>query len=120
MTRDARLFLSDILESIEKIQEYLKSVTREELLGKSILQDSVMRRLEIIGEATKNIPASLKEKYPEIPWRRISGLRDVLIHAYFGIDAERLWVIVKDDLPILKINVQKMLKEIPKGDEDRE
>lgn len=114
MKRDVRLFLSDILESIEKIEEYLKNATREDLFGKSMLQDSVTRRLEIIGEATKNIPSELKEKYPIIPWRKISGIRDILSHEYFGVDVERLWVIKKDDLPILKETIRKMLKEVEK------
>ena len=71
------------------------------------IQDAVMRRIEIMGEAVKNIPKETKDKYPDIPWRQITGMRDILIHEYFGIDLELTWEVAKRDVPDLK---EKMLK----------
>lgn len=112
MKRDVKVFLSDVLESIEKIEEYMKDITKEDFFKKTQLQDAVMRRLEIIGEATKNIPMSFRKKYTDIPWKKIAGLRDVLIHAYFGVKLERVWNVVKKDLPDLEKQIEKILKQI--------
>jgi len=73
-----------------------------------------LRRLEVIGEAVKNLPLDFREKYPNIDWKKIAGLRDVLIHAYFGVSLERIWVIVKDDLPDLKKKIKKILDDMEK------
>lgn len=86
MTRDAKVFLKHILECMELIAEYLENKSKEEFLNSRQLQDSVIRRIEIIGEAVKNIPQDLKDKYTDIPWKRMAGMRDILIHEYWGID----------------------------------
>jgi len=70
-----------------------------------------LRRLEIIGEAVKNIPDDFRAKYPDIPWRQIAGMRDILIHAYFGVELRRVWKVVKEDLPELKLKILKILDE---------
>lgn len=77
-------------------------MTKEKFFESLTIQDAVIRRLTIIGEAVKNIPDSLRKNYPKIAWRKIAGLRDVLIHAYFGVDMELVWKIIKDDIPELK------------------
>lgn len=76
------------------------------------LQDAVIRRIEIIGEAVKNIPDGIKGKYPEIPWKEIAGMRDILIHEYFGIDLELTWEVVTRDIPDLKTKLLRMRKEL--------
>jgi len=102
MSRDLRLYLEDIWESMEKIEEYLRDLTQEDFFEKSSLQDAVIRRLSMIGEAARSIPEEFRQKYPDIPWKRIVGIRNIIIHEYFGVNLERIWEVAKNDLPALK------------------
>ena len=110
MKRD-RVYLEHILEAIQKIESYA-SVGYEEFMASSHWQDAVMRRLEIIGEATKQISEELRRNHPEIPWRRIAGLRDVLIHEYFGVDVEAVWEITQAGIPQLRERACSLLAEL--------
>lgn len=76
------------------------------------MKDAIIRRLEIIGEAVKNIPDDFKDKHPDVPWKEIAGMRDILIHEYFGVNLERVWKTAKEDLPEFKKTVSEILKEI--------
>lgn len=112
MKRDVKVFLEDILESIEKIEEYTANIDEEDFYENSIIQDAVLRRLEIIGEAVKNIPDDFREKYPDIPWKQIAGMRDVLIHAYFGVNWRRVWKVIEEDIQDLKFRILRILEEL--------
>ena len=109
MKRDLTLFLDDILESINLIEKYIKNVDFLEFSKKTNIQDSVIRRIEIIGEATKNIPQHFREKYPIVPWKEIAGMKDIITHAYFGIKLDKIWNVIKKDLPKLKKEINKVI-----------
>lgn len=87
-------------------------MSREDFLKSVNIQDAVIRRLEIIGEAVKNIPPEFRDEYPDIQWRQIAGMRDVLIHGYFGVDLDLTWKVVKSDLPELERKVAGILKKL--------
>lgn len=112
MKRDLNLFIRDILESITAIEEFSKNINKKELISNRLKQSAIIREIEIIGEAAKNIPNSFREKYPNIQWHEIAGMRDVIIHGYFRVDLDAVWNVIKKDLPILKKQMQKIKKDI--------
>ena len=109
MKRDIKLYLNDVLNSINKIESFSKGLTKEKLLIDDLHQSAIIRQFEIIGEATKNIPIIFREKYPNIPWRDIAGFRDVMIHSYFRVDLDKVWKVIRDELPELKKKIQEVL-----------
>ncbi len=109
--KDDAVFLKHVLDSINQIEEYVDGMGYEDFVSNKLVQDGVVRKLEIIGEATKHLSPELREKYPKTPWEDIAGMRDKLIHHYFGVDLEVVWDTVEKDLPALKKNVKKILDE---------
>lgn len=112
MEKDPKIYLEHILDSINAIQSYTSSKTRETFLGSLMEQDAVIRRFEIIGEAVKNTPESFKNAHQDIPWSKMAGMRNVLIHEYFVIDFNAVWDSAKDDLPKLKTQIEEAVKEL--------
>ena len=102
MKKGTSLYLEDILEMINRIEKSTRNLTKSEFFENLDSQDMTIRRLEIIGEAVKQIPGEFKTKYPKIPWREIAGTRDILIHAYAGANLDRIWMIIQKDLKPLK------------------
>lgn len=104
--RDPLLLLDDILESIQKIEQYVEGLTEKQFATAFEKQDAVFRRFEIIGEAIKNLPLTIRREYSQVPWKDIAGLRDILIHNYFGLMPGRIWKIIETDLPDFKNQVE--------------
>ncbi len=102
-------FLSDIREAIQRIAAYTEGMTYEQFMKDSKTQDAVVRNLEVIGEATKNLSSRLRKTYPQIPWRDLAGMRDKMIHHYFGINYEIVWTIAKGEVPGLLAEIEAIL-----------
>jgi len=109
MSRDYRLFLEDIQISCEKILRYVQGLTLEQFIEDEKSYDAVVRNLEVIGEAVKSIPDETRQKYADVEWRKIGGLRDVVIHEYFGIDNEILWDVIQNRVPELLDQVKRIM-----------
>lgn len=112
MPREIKIILNDILEAVRKIEKYSNEVPYEKFLDDELLLDGIIRNLEIIGEAIKKIPDELKNNHPDLEWKKIAGLRDILIHEYFGIDLEIIWDIIKNKLPSFKAKIIQIIAEI--------
>ncbi len=111
MKKNVKIFLEHILEAIDLIEEYIKDKGKSDFLKSIQLQNSVIRRIEIIGETIKNIPSGFKGIHEDILWKAITGMRDILIHQYFGVDLELTWEVIKVDLPKLKKSIISIINE---------
>ncbi len=111
MKHDDSVYLRHILDAITKADGYLQGVDEAAFQQNSLIQDGVIRQIEIVGEATRHLSKDLRSQYSEIPWEDIAGMRDKLIHDYFGVDVDKVWLTAKDDLPDLKIRIQQILSE---------
>ena len=111
MPRDSRVYLDDILDATRKITTYTGSLSKSAFLEDEKTLDAVIRNLEVIGEAVKKLPEDLRAKHSAVEWKKIAGLLDILIHEYFGLDAEIVWDIVQNKVPALDREVRTMLNQ---------
>jgi len=111
MPRDYRVLLEDMLAALTRIHVLTSGLSYDDFASHLTRQEAVIRNLEIIGEAAKNVPRELKSRYPHVDWARIGGLRDILIHQYFAVDLEILWDIILNNLPDLEVQISQILSE---------
>jgi uncharacterized protein with HEPN domain len=111
MTTKPHLYIIHIFDAITSIESQMTTVTREQFDSSELLQGFVERKLEIIGEATKRIPIDFKKQHPQIPWKDMAGMRDILIHQYTGVDEDIVWKTVKQKIPPLREQIEKILQE---------
>ena len=114
MKKDPVIYLNHIVDCITKIQAYTDGINEDDFLNNSLIQDGVIRNLEIIGEATKQLDQEFRSRYPQIEWKRIAGMRDKLIHDYIGVDLWAVWGVIDKIIPKFRQQIQEIIK-IEKG-----
>ena len=112
--RDYKLFIQDIVDAMGRIEEFVGDMTLDELEADEKTSSAVIRKFEVIGEAVKHIPNKVKEEHKDIQWKSMAGMRDRLIHAYFGIDYKLVWAAIKAEIPKLKPKLKKLLLSMEK------
>jgi uncharacterized protein with HEPN domain len=110
LKRQARIYIADILENMNDAEEFIVGMSRSQFSGDKKTFNAVVRSIEVIGEAAKNVPENVRIAYPEVPWKEMAGMRDKLIHGYFGIDAEIVWLVVHERIPQIKPHVVQVLE----------
>ena len=111
MTKDPLIYLNHILDCVRKIQHYTVGLDQDNFLNQSLIQDAVIRNLEIIGEATKQLDSGFRAKYPQIAWKKIAGMRDKLIHDYIGVDLWAVWGVVENIIPTFQQQIQEIIEK---------
>lgn len=110
--RNYKLYLKDILSAIDSIEAFVEGMSFEEFRADDKTASAVIRKFEIIGEATKNIPDKIRQQYPTVPWKEMAGMRDRLIHFYFGVDYKLVWTTIKERLPQVKPEIQFIHRDL--------
>lgn len=110
--RNYKLYIKDILNAVESIENFVENMNFDEFKKDDKTSSAVIRKFEIIGEAAKHIPENIRQKYPQIPWKEMAGMRDRLIHFYFGIDYKLVWTTIKERIPKIKPLLKQILEKI--------
>jgi len=118
MKRSVEIYIKDIIEYMERAENHIKNFQLDQFLKDDKTCDAVIRCIEVIGEATKNIPEEIRISNPSISWRDLAGMRDKIIHGYFTVDFETVWLVVKEDIPRLKPMVKKVLEKMEETEQD--
>lgn len=109
--KDPLILIRHVLDAIVRIEAYIKELSKEDFENNFLVQDAVLRNIILIGEAAKNIPEEFKQKYADVEWRKIVGMRNKVVHKYFIIDVETVWNVLQRDLPLLKQTFSKLLNQ---------
>jgi len=109
--KDSLVFIKHIRDSIYEIESFIEAVSKKRFLHEKLIQNAIIRSIEVIGEAVKNLPIGFRKKYTEVSWSKIAGMRDKMIHHYFGVDLDKIWNVVKYDIPKLKVQIEKILEK---------
>ncbi len=114
MIRNISLSIKDICQNMQDAEEFIYGLSYDQFVTDKRTFNAVVRSLEVIGEAAKNVPDEIREKYPLVPWKEMAGMRDKVIHFYFGVDREAVWIAVKDRIPVVKPLIEQILKDLEK------
>lgn len=112
MTRDYTLFVKDILDAIKAVEKFVGKLSYKEFLKDEKAKSAVVWKIQVIGEATKNIPKSVRDDYEDLPWKFMARIRDKIAHFYFGIDHKIVWQVATEKLPAIKPAIEKMHKTL--------
>jgi len=114
MTRSVALYVKDIIQNMLDAEEFIRGFSYETFISDKKTFNAVVRSIEVIGEAVKNIPDSVRSRYPDIPWKEMAGMRDKLIHFYFGVDREAVWITVKERIPTIRPIFEQIHRDLKK------
>ncbi len=107
--KDDKLYLIHIDECIERIESYVKGIDKEDFMNSSLIQDAVIRNLQIMSESTQRLSDNLKDSQPKVDWFKIAGFRNIIVHDYLGVDMDRIWIIIEKEIPTLKQAIAEMM-----------
>ncbi|MDH4153930.1 MAG: DUF86 domain-containing protein [Nitrospira sp.] len=112
MTRHVALYIKDILQNMQDAEQFIEEMTYEQFVNDKKTFNAVVRAIEVIGEAAKNVPPTIRSRYPAIPWKEMAGMRDKVTHFYFGVDREAIWLAVTERIPPLKPTLEQILTDL--------
>lgn len=112
MTRNVALYVKDIIQNMQDAEEFVQGLSYEAFTSDKKTFNAVVRVIEVIGEAVKKIPDGVRRRYPAIPWKEMAGMRDKLIHFYFGVDSEAVWIAVKERIPTIRPIFEQILRDL--------
>ena len=119
MTRNVALYLKDMLQNMLDAEEFIRGLSYDQFAADKKTFNAVVRAIEVIGEAAKNVPDEIRRRYPLVPWKQMAGMRDKVMHFYFGVDREAIWLAVKESIPAVKPIIAQIVEDLGKHKEGR-